>query len=361
MKKITVLLLMATMFAYNTKAQKSGILQKDHYGDFTGDQWENFLAGKNATDFQAKSNVDLQPYLDIMVTPFVKQELKEKSITDAVGNSTVTTIPAGATVYTIQTDGTWKTRTAYIGKDGKGEKGFLHNPTGIFWLSFECGNLVNNKFFGEPAKQNVNGQTVAYTPPANTGGAPAGNTNNNYNVGGSGSQTNDQLLLGMKIRENDMLVDALIFKDIQKSTPSASTVISSNCNTCGSTGYSAPPNIYAAPMAYAAPSIAAAPQPAPNMYASNSSMNVTVRNKANGWDIANTVLNGANTFLNGVNTYRGVRLEQPRVAYSNMQSSYYGNTNPTGFQGSSILGQTYTSNQINTSNGNGGYSNTQIW
>lgn len=320
MKKITVLLLLATMFAYNTKAQKSGILQKDHYGDFTGDQWENFLAGKNATDFQAKSNVDLQPYLDIMVTPFVKQELKEKSITDAVGNSTVTTIPAGATVYTIQTDGTWKTRTAYIGKDGKGEKGFLHNPTGIFWLSFECGNLVNNKFFGEPAKQNVNGQTVAYTPPANTGaGTTTGNTNNNYNVGGSGSQTNDQLLLGMKIRENDMLVDALIFKDIQKSTPSASTVISSNCNTCGSAGYSAPPNIYAAPMVYAAPS---APIAQPGTYAGGNST-ITVLNKASTWDKVNTI---ANVLDFGLNVYTAIAGQ--KVILPNQQiSTWNGGSN----------------------------------
>lgn len=203
-------------------------------------------------------------------------------------------------------------------------------------------------------------------PSPNNGSMSMTNGSNSITFSGNpgGPNANDALFYfkdGLKTQQASEDASAIRFMAVSSNSVANANLLSNNCNSCGSTGYSAPPNIYAAPMVYAAPSIAAAPQPAANMYASNSNMNVTVRNKANGWDIANTVLNGANTFLNGVNTYRGVRLEQPRVAYSNMQSSYYGNTNPTGFQGSSILGQTYTSNQINTSNGNGGYSNTQIW
>lgn len=138
MKKITVLFLLATMFVINTKAQtKSGILKKDHYGSFTGDDWEDFLAGRRAADFEKKSNVKLQSYLDNQVAPFVKDQLKEPTIASAVANSTVVSFPADADVYTVTTDGTWITRKAY-----PGEKGFFHTATGMYWISFSCGNLT---------------------------------------------------------------------------------------------------------------------------------------------------------------------------------------------------------------------------
>jgi hypothetical protein len=123
MKKSIVLLLMATFgLAYITNGQtKSGILKKDHYGSFSGDDWEDFLAGRRAADFEKKSNVKLDDYLKNQVTPFVTSKLSESSIKSAVANSTVVAFPEDADVYTTTTDGTWMTRKAY-----PGEKGFFH-------------------------------------------------------------------------------------------------------------------------------------------------------------------------------------------------------------------------------------------
>jgi hypothetical protein len=61
----------------------------------------------------------------------------------------------------------------------------------------------------------------------------------------------------------------------------------------------------------------------------NGPQEIIVRHKSNGWDIANTLLNGANTYFNGVNTYRGVRFENSRSNTVAIQSQpdYFCNWN----------------------------------
>jgi hypothetical protein len=335
MKKIALLCMIAlvTSIFNDAKAQKSGILQKDYYDAFSGDQWEDFMAGRNAADFEKKSNVNLSDFLTIMVLPFVKEVLNESTIASAVANSTVVDFPAGSDVYTSDTKMNWFTRKAY-----PGERGYRHTATGICWLSFSCGNLCKT-FLNKPVTTGA--QTVAYTPPANTGtGTTAGNTNNNYNVGGSGSQTNDQLLLGMKIRENDMLVDALIFKDIQKSTPSASTVVSANCNPCSSYGYTSSANIYANP---SGGSIAAQPGVGTNMYASNSgtlNINETIKYKRDFLDYVQGFRNLAAGARDVKETIWGVDVNiNNRLNYGSNTVGYYNNTTPL-FQPPNGIGST---------------------
>lgn len=161
-----------------------------------------------------------------------------------------------------------------------------------------------------------------------------GNSQVMYNMTAAQVQSdNEKLLLGMAIRENHMLVDFAVAKDLINSKQCC------NDNNGGMIQMSTP-----APSMY----VMAAPQPAAQMasYPTGGNLNVTVRNKANGWDIANTLLNGANTFFNGVNTYRGVRLE------GNRNQNYYSNNwngggNPTvrgPFQGSGALGYTLSGN-----------------
>lgn len=138
MKRIVLLLsFIVAIGVNNTNAQKPGILKIDNYGDFTGDDWVDFLGGKRVLDFEKKSTIKLADYR-VMVESFVKTELKEASIASAIDNSTVKPIPAGTKVYTCRNDGTWITRDAYAG-----EKGFNHTPTGKNWLSFSCGNLTD--------------------------------------------------------------------------------------------------------------------------------------------------------------------------------------------------------------------------
>lgn len=155
--------------AHHTKAQtKSGILKKDYYGTFNGDDWEDFLAGRRADDFEKKSNVTLKDYLQTSVSKFVKEELKEASIASAVANSTVQPFPADATVVTQNTAGEWIKRNAY-----PGERGYFHTPTGMYWLSFSCGNLTA---FGPGPVSGTKKSDMAYTPPV-----PASNPNPNPN------------------------------------------------------------------------------------------------------------------------------------------------------------------------------------
>ena len=147
--------------------QKTGVLQKDHYGAFTGNDYESFMAGKNAAKFEAKSNIPLKDYL-VLVENFVKNTLKEPSIEAAMQNSTVKDFPAGVKVQTHGIGGgdiKWFKRDAY-----DGEKGFYHTATGIYWLSFSCANLT--AFRAVTPASTGTGTTTVYTPPSMPTSAP---------------------------------------------------------------------------------------------------------------------------------------------------------------------------------------------
>lgn len=331
MKKIALLFTVLICTHNITEAQtKSGILKKDYYNFFSGDDWEDFLAGRRADDFEKKSNVKLDDYLKNQVTPFVKGELKEASIASAVANSTVVDFPKDADVYTTTTDGTWITRKAY-----PGEKGFFHTATGIYWLSFSCGNLTAFRSGPAPVKK----ADIAYVEPKTEKTESSGPNNNNNNIllSSQGVDWNTGYgiySMGRNDRTAAFSEDALMFMAIQKSA-------TSNCNTCPSNSSTATVTYAQPAMYYAAPATQVATAPA------SSNQNVTVRNKANGLDIANTLLYGANTFFNGVNTFRGYRIEgnrNPTVRYGN---GWTGSSNPTvrygnGFQPSDQLGATFS-------------------
>ncbi len=331
MKKI-VLLLMVVLTTYITNSQtKSGILKKDYYGSFSGDDWEDFLAGRRAADFEKKSNVKLDDYLKKQVTPFVTTKLNESSIASAVANSTVVAFPEDADVYTTTTDGTWITRKAY-----PGEKGFFHTASGLYWISFSCGNLT--AFGPGPKKSAIQPASFtgagSVTAPPN----PVGNTNNITFTPGQGGQQMDysHLMLGMSIRENHFITDAMLFQQIQD-----------NKQCCGQSVQPAAPVAMAPSNMYLMTAAAPAAQ-------QGGDVDVTVRNKANGWDIANTFLNGFNTYLNGVNTYRGVRLERPRSGYR-----YYNSWGNSGNGGVLFQGDNQFGNQSGGVASGGGYGN--VW
>ncbi len=219
MKKTIVLSLMVTFFTvtFNMKAnaQKAGILQISHYGLFTGAQWEGFLNRENAVEFEKYSNIKLFEFLDNFVTPYVKDQLKEASIASAMDNSTMEQFPAGADVLTMNSEGEWKKRTVR-----PGESGFFHHPTGIYWLSFSCGNLMS---FGPGPK--IKG--TSKTDPAlmvNTGNPQTGGNSNTLTFTPPAQNQSSELTwnvdygaysMGRNDRQNDFIVDASLFKMIQ--------------------------------------------------------------------------------------------------------------------------------------------------
>lgn len=313
----------------NTKSQsKSGILQKDHYGTFNGNDWEDFLAGRRAAEFEKKANVKLDDYLKKMVTPFVKEQLKEEAIASAVANSTVVIFPEGVDVYTSDTQGNWITRKAY-----PGEKGFFHTPTGLYWLSFSCGNLTA---FGNKKPQDMmtyNKPNPQSTPPANNGG---GNVNN-VTVGGNNTSWNEgygMYSAGRNDRQADMANDALIFMAIQNNTP--------NCSTCGTGQSQSQTQMAAMPIQYVAAQAPAAQQV---VYTTQGG-----GNRVNALDVINTAANVAQTAFYGVNTFRGYRLEGARNSYSN--SGYYGGSYYNNGTGGPVQG-----GFISSGSGGGYYNN----
>lgn len=343
MKKIVLLLLTTiTLVSYTKSQTKSGVLKKDNYGSFTGDDYESFLQGKDAAKFEAKSNISLKSYLNI-VQNFATATLKESSIESAVQNSTVQPFPADADVYTHGITSTgqmvWMTRKAY-----PGERGFFHTTTGLYWLSFSCGNLT--AFGPGPTTTGTTpapyvGPNLKPATPATTAGGPNANTNFNSNVFSNDVSWNVGYGIysqGRNDRTTDFSQDAMMFMAIQKAG-------GSNCNTCPTTGgttMAAATVSYAQPVMYAQPAMAATyAQPAqPN----NGNLNVTVRNKPNALDYINTAFNGANTAFNAVNTFRGIRFENNPVV-SNYTNVWPGNggggvTGFQGFQGSNQLGFT---------------------
>jgi hypothetical protein len=346
MKKITVLLLMATTFAYITNAQtaKSGILQKDFYGSFSGNDWEDFLAGNRAADFEKKSNIKLATYLSKQVLPFVTSELKESSIASAVANSTVVDFPAGVQVQTSDAAGNWITRNVY-----PNERGFLHTQTGICWLSFQCGNLVSNKFNEKTTSSNG---TYASTKSTTTPKAAEGLSVTVNTISKEGSELSWNTgyavySMGRNDRQTDFLVDATLYKNIQDAKQCCGVSTSSQVQT----------------ISYAQPSMVTYAQAAPVQQQAQNS-NIYVRNRPNVLDYINTAANVTSTVFSGINTFRGVRLEGNRNLISN---SGYSNTwggNNNGGGGRNVF---QDSNQLISSNTGGGNStvsyggNTNTW
>ncbi len=342
---------MATlMFAYNAEAQKAGILQIDHYGIFTGAQWESFLNRENAAEFEKYSNVKLFEYLDKFVTPYVKTELKETSIASAMDNSTKEQFPAGAEVQTMNAAGEWKKRTVR-----PGESGFFHHPTGTYWLSFSCGNLM---FFGPgPLPKNKGTEKVdpalmvKYNPPG------SGSTNNNtINVNPPGNNNGSELTwnvgygvysMGRNDRQNDFIVDASLYKMIQ------------DAKQCCGGGATAPVQ----QISYATPSMVMQAAPAsqqPN-YSQNNQVNgrlavdVTQRARAVDWAAA------TGQVMQGVGAIKMAFFPEPvdvKIRGGNASAVYGTSWTPTvygtGFQGSNQLNALIP----NTTTSNSPYGNT---
>lgn len=358
MKKMKVLLLMVSLIVstFITKAQKSGILQKDHYGAFTGNDWEDFLAGKRASDFEKKSNVTLKNYLQ-NVHQFVTQELKEPTIASAVMNSTVVAFPEGSDVYTADADGNWKTRKAY-----PGEKGYLHTQTKMCWLSFSCGNLVASQLFGAPSPSTPSTPYqkpthTAVTTTEKTDGSSSSATSVLTMLAGTSKNDHSDLALGFYMRQAALDHDAIVLKSFQ----------SSPCNNCPQ-GTTTPVQ----QVVYAQPSMVAQAQPAvyypPQGQAQNGytdgHLDVDVINRARAVDWVNAGANVAGAVFSGINTIRGVRFEQQRVVAGNYMVGYnngYWSTPPVvnpGFQGSNQPGNVIAPGFTNVATTNTGtYSN----
>lgn len=328
MKKIVLLLIATTLLlAINTKAQKSGILKKDHYGAFSGDDWEDFLAGKRAEDFNKKSNVLLATYIKDGITPYVAKELKEPTIAAAVANSTVAEIPEGTDVLTVGTDGVWFTRKAY-----KGEKGFLHNPTGKFWMSFQCGNLCNVAL-NKPAGTYTGPGNVPGNGNPNPGNQSGLTINNNF-----GQQENGKEISykdGKKIADEAQLdyrramYDAMAMEQMQ----SRILIDMQNAKQCCTGGQSqivAQPSLYAA----AAPASASGAQ------------QVVYVQKGNGVPFRESFLGQsletATGFTLGTFTVRGIDAIANKIAKNNNMVYLYGNNSipvtSVGFNGSNQMG-----------------------
>ena len=328
MKKI-VLLLMVSLFAItfnNAKAQKGGILQKDQYGAFTGNDWEDFLLGNRADDFNAKSNVKLDTYLEKGITPYISKRLNEKSISSAVDNSIVVTLPAGTEVHTFDIAGNPKTRTSL-----PGEKGFMHIPTGVFWLSFQCGNLVDIVLDKPKPAVPGSGTLTNYGGPKDNP-----NDNNTININPGNNNSGNGMLWadgypvynqGRNDRTNDMLADFTLYKMAQDSK----TCCGGGSSATNVVAYTPPPNLYAAN----------------NVVPTNNNVGQNTNNgtqsiyiKPNWTDVAGAILGTANTAFNGINTFRGIRFEnQPNYATTVYNNGWGTGLAPvaTNFQGSSVL------------------------
>lgn len=350
MMKVLLLTVSLLVSTFITKAQKSGILQKDYYGAFTGNDWEDFLAGKRATDFEKKSNVTLASYLGV-IQQLVTGELKESTIASAVMNSTVVSFPEGSDVYTADANGNWKTRTAY-----PGEKGFMHTKTRICWLSFQCGNMVKT-IFGNPVTPSAPpagapdpALMVKYTPPGSTNNNtinvnPPGNTNGSneltWNVGYG------VYSMGRNDRQNDFIVDASLYKMIQ------------DAKQCCGGGATAPVQ----QISYATPSMVMQAAPAsqqPN-YSQNNQVNgrlavdVTQRARAVDWAAA------TGQVMQGVGAIKMAFFPEPvdvKIRGGNASAVYGTSWTPTvygtGFQGSNQLNALIP----NTTTSNSPYGNT---
>lgn len=171
MKKIfffaTMILIVLQGFTNPNPSLKSGVLQKDHYGAFTGNQWEEFFLGLNADVFNAKANITLSEY-KAQVESYVQSRFK-KTLPQMMDESEVYDFPDGVTVRTARLNGEFINRAKY-----GGEKGYYHTPTGTYWLSFKCGNICDFTAGAIPVTPNP----PAVTPPSNPT-TPGGNVNSN--------------------------------------------------------------------------------------------------------------------------------------------------------------------------------------
>lgn len=262
MKRIVLLLSLVTLISVNMSANsslnagKSGILKKQYYGTFTADDFEDFYAGKRAKDFEAKANVTLPQYLQ-MLDGLVKGRLKEPNIAAAMQNSTVKAFPAGSQVLTSDSEGNWFYRLAYAD-----ETGFYHEPTGTMWVSFSCANPTDVSL-GTPVKP---------TPPPVTPPTPPTPGNNNQNVYNNNSAQWDYL--SYRLGQADMA--AIEDREWAKAK---------NCNSCGTSS------------SMSVMTVREVAAPAPVVYAAqqqSSSQYITTRYKPNVLDYFNTAANVSN-------------------------------------------------------------------
>jgi hypothetical protein len=336
MKKI-VLLLIATSFAYITNAGV-GVLVNSEYNKHELPEFQQGLL--NSIKLDSKIISTTQPSMINLFKDHIKTVFPGESFEDVVRNSIVELLPS---------DFQNNYKVGYLGADNTGSiDWFARNPytekgpeyglnyKGKFWASKYCWNPI----FPLTKQQSPATQTgFAYNPPNNGGSTnnPGTGVNINLNTNQQGQNVSwevgyDIYSKGRGDRSRDMVEDIMFAK----------MAASLGCNNCGSS------SSQGTMINYAQPSMVAVAQVPVQQSAQNST--VIVRNRANGWEVANTVLNGANTLFNGINTFRGVRLEGNRNLISN---SGYSNT----WGGNNGGGRTVfqDSNQLISSNTGGGF------
>ncbi len=193
----------------------------------------------------------------------------------------------------------------------------------VKWGSNGCLNptpVVNDYAYnGDPDL--YDGPTTPSKPPAtpplqNQNPGNGGNTNT-ITINPSGSQEHAWWVNGhnegRNERERDLLIDVMVFKEIQDSK---------DCNSCGTSGSSGS-------FSTASFQVAQAPTTFQQMPSSQQSTYVTEvqSNKPNWTDVAGVVLQAANTTFNGINTFRGVRIEGVRNQRYQTRSSGWGYSN----------------------------------
>lgn len=361
MKKITVLFLLATMFAINTKANETNETNeadvKNQYvlWNTVVPSMENFDINWLKSSAQGINNI-----------PGAKVRANANSYIPVWGTDTYNKVlAADASRFKIVLSKGGEINWAVNASGQPVKSGVL--PTGIpiiiidntpiaKWGTNGCLNALS-------VQRDVadDGPDPDNAPPGYIPNKPIYASNSNVN---SNTVNNNEISWnagygiysqGRNDRTTDFSQDAMMFMAIQKSA-------GSNCNTCPSGNNNVASVSYAQPaMYYTAPAQPASYAPA---QASYSHQDVTVRNKPNALDYINTAANVAQSVFYGVNTFRGYRMEGNRnqTVYNNGWSNgpSLGNY---GFQGSGALGASFSgasnvSTVGQTSSGSGGgYSN----
>lgn len=169
MKKNSFFAVMILIALQGLGQTKPGILKMDKYGAFTGDEWVTILLGGNKAAFEEKATITF-PAFATLFEAFVKDSLKEQGVEAALDNSIVKPFPAGTKIRTQRNDGSWITRDVY-----PGEEGLYHVPTGIYWLSFKCGNLCSIKKTISNSGSGT-GSTAGNVPGSSSGGGASSAT-----------------------------------------------------------------------------------------------------------------------------------------------------------------------------------------
>ncbi|MBP6858082.1 MAG: hypothetical protein KBC11_02750 [Candidatus Pacebacteria bacterium] len=356
MKKISVLFLLATMFAINTKANETNEADvKNQYvlWNTVVPSMENFDINWLKSSAQGINNI-----------PGAKVRANANSYIPVWGTDTYNKVlAADASRFKIVLSKGGEINWAVNASGQPVKSGVL--PTGIpiiiidntpiaKWGTNGCLNALS-------VQRDVadDGPDPDNAPPGYIPNKPSYASNSNVN---SNTVNNNEISWnagygiysqGRNDRTTDFSQDAMMFMAIQKSA-------GSNCNTCPSGNNNVASVSYAQPaMYYTAPAAQTAPAPA-----SYSNQNVTVRNKANGWEIANAVANIGSFGLNAYNTIAGqkVRVVDNRVRNNNNYNNGWSapSLGSNAFQGSGALGASFSgaSNVVSTVLSGG---NTNTW